>query len=95
MNWTLQGAALTIGYAVMLGAGGIVAGLFLAGVWFLVGLLGRDVFKRLRRIYHLRVIGYWLDRLEKVGLREFEKAEQQDQDQVARGVKRTPFDAPL
>lgn len=91
----MEAAALMIGYAMMATGGGVLAGALLLVVWWLVGLLGRDVFKRLRRIYHLRVIGYWLDRLEKVGLREFEKAEAHDKAQVAMSVKRTPFDAPL
>lgn len=91
----MDAAALMIGYAMMATGGGVLACALLLCIWWLTGLLGRDVFKRLRRIYHLRVIGYWLGRLEKIGLREFEKAEAHDKDQVARGVKRTPFDAPL
>jgi len=45
---------------------------------YAVGWYGARVFYDLRRVYHLRVIGYWLDRLEKVGVREFECAEQTD-----------------
>ena len=63
---------------------------FAAVVWAVImiallavlsGILGwyaAGVFKELRRVYHLRVIGYWLDRLEKGGWREFEKAEKAD-----------------
>ena len=52
------------------------AGIFvsLAALLFLYwvgGLLGREVFKRLRRVYHLTVIWYWLDRLERLGTHKF------------------------
>ena len=70
--------ALWIGRGVMVGAGGLVALAFLLAAWWLTGLLGADVFKRLRRIYSLQVIGYWLDRLEKQGQRIFREAEMQD-----------------
>lgn len=44
----------------------------------LTGLYGAKLFKKLLRVYHLRVIAYWLDRLEKNGVREFERAERLD-----------------
>lgn len=43
-----------------------------------IGWYAAKVFKELRRVYHLRTIGYWLNRLEKGGWREFEKAEKAD-----------------
>lgn len=42
--------ALWIGRVVMIGAGGIVAVIFLLAAWWLAGYIGADVFKRLRRI---------------------------------------------
>lgn len=41
---------------------------------WLVGILGAQLFKRLRRIYSMAVVGYWIDRFEKEGLATFEKA---------------------
>lgn len=70
--------ALWIGRIVMAAAGGVLALLLLGVAWWFTGILGAEVFKRVRRIYHLRVIGYWLDKLEKEGPRVFEKAQQED-----------------
>lgn len=54
-------------------------------VWFVLGVLalfawhfGKLVWRRVIRVYHITVIGYWLERLEKGGWREFQKAEQED-----------------
>lgn len=54
-------------------------------VWFVLGVLamfawyfGQLVWRRVTRVYHITVINYWLDRLEKGGWREFQKAEQED-----------------
>ena len=46
--------------------------------WGTTWIVGRLLWKRLTRIYHFTVILYWLDRLEKGGWREFQKAERQD-----------------
>ena len=65
-------------------------GLAAALLWLvstLTGLYGAKLFKDLRRVYHLHVIGYWLDRLEKGGVRVFERAEQLDQ--YYKSLKRT------
>jgi hypothetical protein len=67
-----------LGSGVMALAGSVVLLLALGVVWWLTGLLGADVWKRLRRIYNLTVIGYWLDRLEKQGPRVFREAERED-----------------
>lgn len=40
-------------------------------LYWVGGLLGAEVFKRLRRVYHLTVIWYWLDRLERLGTHKF------------------------
>jgi hypothetical protein len=50
----------------------------LAALWWMTALWGKEVWRRLRRSYHLTVILYWLDRLEKGGTRVFQKAEQED-----------------
>ena len=54
-------------------------------VWFVLGVLamfaryfGQLIWRRVTRVYHITVIDYWLDRLEKGGWREFQKAEQED-----------------
>ena len=46
--------------------------------WGTTWVVGRLLWKRLTRIYHFTVILYWLERLEKGGWREFQKAEQED-----------------
>lgn len=60
-------------YAAMTGAifwvvtSGLMVIALLAAVYWAAGWFAYLVFKRLRRAYHLTVIGYWLDRLEKEG----------------------------
>lgn len=62
-------AAATVSLWAWLGlAVSFVALLFL---YWMAGLLGHAVFKRLRRVYHLTVIWYWLDRLERLGTHKF------------------------
>lgn len=41
--------------------------------WFGSALVGKALFRRLLRIYHLTVISYWLNRLEKEGRRTFQR----------------------
>jgi hypothetical protein len=46
------------------------------GIGYVVtGYIGSRVFKRITRIYHLRVVAYWLDRLEREGKRTFQRAD--------------------
>ena len=71
----IDAIAQVVGYITMTAGGGLLAAALLGVVWYFTGYLGADVWKRIRRIYHLRVIGYWLDRLEKNGTHIFEKAE--------------------
>lgn len=52
----------------------MLASLFGAAL-YATNLLGRHLFRRLRRVYHLTVLGYWLDRMERDGIRTFEKAD--------------------
>lgn len=78
--------ALILGFGLMALAGGIALIAVLAVTYYFVGLLGAEVFKRIRRIYHLTVIGYWLDRLEKGGMRVFQKSEEYDANLKAKGV---------
>lgn len=42
--------------------------------WLVAGYLARSVYFRLKRVYSLTVIWYWLDRLEREGTHTFEKA---------------------
>lgn len=50
----------------------------LLGAWWVSALLGVAAFKRITRVYHISVLGYWLNRIERHGVREFRKAEQYD-----------------
>lgn len=53
--------------------------------WGATWVVGRLLWKRLTRIYHFTVILYWLERLEKGGWREFQKAEAEDKAKAAQG----------
>ena len=55
--------------------------------WGATWVVGRLLWKRLTRIYHFTVILYWLERLEKGGWREFQKAEAEDKAKAAQGGK--------
>ena len=68
-----------IGYVFSLCAGLIVVIFTFLVLCWLSGRMAADTYKRLRRTYHLSVIGYWLERLEKGGMREFQRAEKHDQ----------------
>lgn len=56
----------------------LVAGLQ-AVAWLLSGFVGNRLFRRLVRVYHLTVLGYWLDRLEREGLRTFQRADDNEE----------------
>lgn len=63
-----------IGYlAILIGWAVISLGILLA-LWWAIGQVGKDLFKRLRRVFHLTVIGYQLDHLERLGVRKYMKA---------------------
>lgn len=62
----------------------VVAALIGLG-WFLTFIAGKLLWRRLVRVYHFTVILYWLDRLEKGGRREFQKAEAEDKAKAAQG----------
>lgn len=72
-------------------AGWAITTVILVALYGLTALLGREVFRRLTRIWHLTVIGYWLLRLEKGGLREFQKAEKEDADRQSARAKTAVF----
>ena len=61
--------------------------LLIAIGWALTFLAGRRLWQRLIRIYHFTVILYWLERLEKGGWREFQKAEREDKERAAQEGK--------
>jgi hypothetical protein len=48
--------------------------------WGVSTVVGKKLFRRLIRIYHLSVLSYWLDRLEKEGRRTFQRAQDGDED---------------
>ena len=54
-----------------------IAGLLLLVISWAVGCAGRDLYRRITRVYSLTVVWYWLDKLEREGLRTFEKARQE------------------
>ena len=63
-------------------------------VWCVLAVLalfawyfGNLVWRRVTRVYHITVISYWLQRLEKGGWREFQKAEAEDKKRAAQGGK--------
>jgi hypothetical protein len=58
----------------MVAAGFLSAALLLAAGGWLTGIAGAWVFMRVKRTYHLTVIWYWLDRLEKEGTHCFTKS---------------------
>ena len=57
--------------------GWLTTTVILGAVFLVTGVLGTRVFERLRRVYHLSVISYWLDRLEQEGKRVFMKANEE------------------
>lgn len=61
------------------------AAIILLVLWVVTGLWGCEVWRRLTRAYHLTVILYWLDRLEKGGVRVFQKAEAEDAQKKQQG----------
>ena len=80
-------AANVIGSVLMAAGGFAIAAALLILFSTLTGVYGASLFKDLLRVYHLRVIAYWLDRVEKVGVREFERAEQLDKNvQASKGL---------
>ena len=62
---------------VYLWVGAIVCNAVLLAAYLVAGMLGKQVWKRVTRVYHLTVIAYWLDRLEREGTHVFEKAKEQ------------------
>lgn len=84
-NSMMETSVLILG-AITMAAGGFALALALLGLcsWG-VGLALSQLFTRMRRTYHLAVIYYWLDRLEKGGWRVFQKAEQEERAKAAGG----------
>lgn len=70
----MERIALIVGAITMAAGGFLLACALLGALSYATGFVGARVFIRLRRIYHLRVMGYWLDRLEREGSHVFEKA---------------------
>jgi hypothetical protein len=69
----MEQVAQFLGFWVMALAGVSVV---LSVTWIVAGEFGERVFNRLRRIYHLRLISYWLDRLEREGKRTFQRPDE-------------------
>lgn len=59
---------------IYLWVGLVIVNLILGALWVATGYLGKEVYNRIKRIYSISVIWYWLDRLEKEGVRTFERA---------------------
>lgn len=47
-------------------------------LWWVVAVFGKAQFIRLRRVYHLHVLGYWLRRLEREGQRTFQRPDEDE-----------------
>lgn len=62
----------------------VVSAIGIALLSWIALLWGETAWRRLRRCYHLTVLAYWLDRLERHGVREFRKAEAEDLAQLRR-----------
>jgi hypothetical protein len=76
---------------VVIGFIGLVCSLIaLSVLWWISGLWGVAVLKRLKRVYHLTVILYWLERLEEHGVREFQKAEIEDLERIKAALSAEP-----
>jgi hypothetical protein len=46
-------------------------------LWLVIAAVGKMLLKRLLRVYHLTVLAYWLDRLEREGLRTFQRPDEE------------------
>jgi hypothetical protein len=55
----------------------VVAALQVA-LWLVVAAAGKEQYRKLRRVYHLHVLGYWLRRLEREGQRTFQRPENEE-----------------
>ena len=53
----------------------LTAWIVMLPLWWGTWVCGTLLFKKLKRVYDFTVIIYWLERLEKGGWREFQKAE--------------------
>ena len=52
----------------------IASSALLVFLYLVAGAFGTLLYKRFRRIYSITVVHYWLERLEREGLRTFERA---------------------
>lgn len=75
--------ATILGYGLMVCASGVSLVAALLFVFWGLQFAGERTFRRLLRVYHLSVIAYWLDRLEKEGQRCFQKALEDDKEKMA------------
>jgi len=74
--------------------GWLVLTLVLGGLYVLTGHLGVLVYRRLARVYNMTVVSYWLGRLEKVGIREFQRAQAEDRERAEKLASKV-WDKPL
>lgn len=91
MDNFLHTAAVVNTYAWL---GLVVSSVVLIGLYFLLGLLGVKVYRRLARVYHMTVITYWLGKLEKEGGRVFQRAQEEDKERIASRAPKA-WDQPL
>lgn len=54
--------------------GWAILAILLGVALYITNLIGRHLFRRIRRVYHISVMWYWLDRLDREGKRTFQKA---------------------
>lgn len=56
----------------------VVVAMVQLALWMMVAAVGREQFRKLRRVYHLQVLSYWLGRLEREGHRTFQRPEDEE-----------------
>lgn len=74
--------------------GWLVTTLVLGVLYVATGVLGVRVYRRLARVYHMTVVTYWLGRLEKEGVRVFQRAQEEDKARIASRAGKA-WDQPL
>lgn len=79
MTLTLDAVAFFLGYSLIVL---ICIAVLFGAVFLLVEFAGKELFKRMRRLYHLSSIAYWLDHYEKRGRKCFLPPEEGNAHQI-------------
>ncbi len=76
--------AAILGMGLMALAGGLALLAALGVTFYLTGLMGQQVYKRLRAIYHWQTLAWWFKQVEKNGARVLQRADESDMAYTAR-----------